>query len=162
MSDSSAVKVGGAYVEDEDFVPNPADMVKQFNTSGLGASGRIEEVSPVFTVDKVKTAEQVLAALDPDNTAVDSSKVLLPNAVDDNDEAREAIRDAAQARVDKGVVIGEPTPAQKEAAEEGDHLEGLRAEATGDAPQKDAATKAQTASAKKSTAKKAASSDDES
>lgn len=119
-SSSSPIQVGGAYSEDKDFVPNPTDMVAQFNTSGLGAHGRIEEVSPIFEVDKVKTAAEITAALDPDNDTVPSSRVLLPNLTDDNDVAREEILEAAEARLDKGVVIGGPTPAQREAELEGD------------------------------------------
>lgn len=120
MASESPIKVGGAYQEDEDFVPDPTDMVAQFNTSGLGAHQRIEEVSPIFEVDKVKTAAEIKAALDPDNDAVPASRVILPNLTDDNDVAREEILDAAEARLDKGVVIGGPTPAQREAELEGD------------------------------------------
>lgn len=116
----SPITVGGGYQEDKDFLPNPTDMVAQFNTSGLGAHARIEEVSPIFEVDKVKTAAEIKAALDPDNDAVPSSRVVLPNLTDDNDVAREEILDAAEARLSKGVVIGGPTPAQREAELEGD------------------------------------------
>lgn len=170
MSDSGAVTVGGNYVEDEDFVPSPTDMQKQYNTSGLGASGRIEETSAVYAVDKARTAEQILAALDPDDNSVSADKVLLPGDLD-RDEAHDHISEVAQARVDKGVVIGGPTPAQEQAEEEGDHLEGLRAEGTAsDAPQRQAAQSAENSNsgsvektpAKKAPAKKAVSSDKES
>lgn len=120
MAQDSPVQVGGAYVEDPDFVPNPTDMVAQYNTSGLGAHGKIEEVSPIFEVDKVKTAQEIVAALDPDNDNVDSSRVILPNLTDDNDVAREEILDAAERRLNKGVVIGGPTPAESQGALEGD------------------------------------------
>jgi hypothetical protein len=119
MADSP-VQVGGAYQESEDHVPNPTDMVAQFNTSGLGAHGRIEEVSPIFEVDKVKTAQEILAATDPDNDAVGSDRVLLPNPVEDNDVALDQITELAERRVEKGVVIGGPTPAESEAELEGD------------------------------------------
>lgn len=122
MSDNP-IKVGGAYVEDENHVPNPTDMVSQFNTEGVGAHGKIEEVSPIFEVDKVKTAQEILGALDPDNTNVSSDRVLLPNLVDDNDVAREQITEAAKARVEQGVVIGEATPAEREAEKEGEEGE---------------------------------------
>lgn len=119
MTDSP-VQVGGAYQESEDHVPNPTDMVAQYNTSGLGAHGKIEEVSPIFEVDKVKTAQEILAATDPDNDAVGSDRVLLPNAVEDNDVALEQITELAERRVEQGVVIGGPTPAESEAELEGD------------------------------------------
>lgn len=114
------ITVGGAYVENKDHVPNPTDMVAQFNTSGTGAHGRIEEVAPVFEVDKVKTAQEIVAALDGDNTAVPSSRVLLPNEVDDNDVAKENLLSVAEARLKEGVVVGGPTPAEREAELEGD------------------------------------------
>lgn len=119
MADSP-IKVGGAYVENEDFVPNPTDMRAQFNTSGTGAHGKIEEVAPVFEVDKVKTAQEILAALDDDNEHVDSSRVLLPEGLDDNETAKKRLTQVAEARVKQGVEIGGPTPAQREAELEGD------------------------------------------
>lgn len=114
------IKVGGAYQESEDHVPNPTDMVAQYNTSGLGAHQRIEEVAPVFEVDKVKTAQEILGALDPKNEAVSSDRVLLPNAVDDNETAKKNLTEVAKGRVKQGVVIGGPTPAEREAELEGD------------------------------------------
>lgn len=114
------IKVGGAYKESDDHVPNPTDMVAQFNTSGLGAHGRIEEVAPVFEVDKVKTAQEILGAFDPKNDAVKSDRVLLPEALDDNETAKKNLTEAAEARVKQGVVVGGPTPAEREAELEGD------------------------------------------
>lgn len=119
------IKVGGPYVEDENFVPEPTDMVAQFNTEGVGAHGRIEEVSPIFEVDKVKTAQEIQGALDPDNKAVKADRVLLPETVTDNETAKEELLAAADARVEQGVVVGGPTPAEREAALEGD--EGVQA-----------------------------------
>lgn len=126
MADSP-IKVGGAYQESEDHVPNPTDMVAQYNTSGLGAHQRIEEVAPIFEVDKVKTAQEALAALDPKNDAVSSDRVLLPNAVDDNEVAKKNLTEVAKGRVKQGVVVGGPTPAEREAELEGD--EGAEAAA---------------------------------
>ena len=122
-----SVKIGGGYVEDKDHVPNPTDMVSTFNTSGLGAHQRIEEVSPIFEVDKVKTAEQIVAALDPKDTSVSSDRVLLPEATDDNETAKKTLLEAAKERASQDVVVGGPTPAEREAAEETDGE--IRAEA---------------------------------
>lgn len=119
MADSP-IKVGGAYVENKDHVPNPTDMVAQFNTSGTGAHGRIEEVAPIFQVDKVKAAQEVQAALDPKNTSVPADRVLLPSPVDDNEAAKKDLLDRAKATVKEGVVIGGPTPAEQEAELDGD------------------------------------------
>ncbi len=113
----SGVTVGGAYQESEDFIPNPADMRKQFNTSGLGASGRIEEVTAVFDVDKVRIGEQIVSALDPDDDTVPSDRVVLPSLETDNEAASKAILATAEKRVEKGVVIGGPSEAEKAAAE---------------------------------------------
>lgn len=124
MADSP-ITVGGAYKESDDFVPNPTDMVAQFNTSGLGAHGRIEEVAPVFEVDKVKTAQEIEAALDPKNDSVPASRVLLPEALDDNETAKKNLAEVAKARLKKGVEIGGPTPAEREAELDGD--EGVTA-----------------------------------
>jgi hypothetical protein len=123
MSNDNPIKVGGPYVEDENHVPNPTDMVGQFNTEGVGAHGKIEEVSPIFEVDRVKTAQEILAATDPSDDSVNADRVLLPNPVEDNDVARDQIREAAEARVEKGVLIGGPTPAEAEGEKEGDEGE---------------------------------------
>lgn len=122
MADSP-IKVGGGYVENEDHTPNPTDMVAQFNTSGTGAHGRIEEVAPIFQVDKVKTAQEVEAALDPKNTNVDASRVILPSNLDDNDAAKKDLLDRAKATIKEGVVIGGPTPAEAEAEKSGEEGE---------------------------------------
>lgn len=119
MADSP-ITVGGAYKESDDHVPEPTDMVAQYNTEGVGAHGKIEEVSPIFEVDKVKTAQEITAALDPENDAVPSSRVLLPEALDDNETAKKNLKEVAEARVKKGVEIGGPTPAEREAELEGD------------------------------------------
>ena len=117
------ITVGGAYKESDSHVPNPTDMVAQFNTEGVGAHGKIEEVSPIFEVDKVKTAQEIVGALDPDNDAVDSDRVLLPNVEQDNEVAKENLLAVAEKRVEKGVEIGGPTPAEREAALEGEEGE---------------------------------------
>lgn len=129
MSDTSteAVKVGGGYVEDPDFVPDPTDMHGTLNTTGIGAHQDPAIVSPMFEVDKKATAAQIKAALDPDDTSVDSGKVLLttPQTVVavDHDAEREALVKRAEAELSTPVVIGgtgeEGTDAEKEAAKSG-------------------------------------------
>lgn len=122
------VVVGGEYVENPDFVPNPADMYGTFNTSGTGAHHDPATVSPIFEVDRNKTAQEILNALDEDNPTP-SSRVILPEAqpvVSRDDEAAKAeIKALAEARLEKEVVVGGPTPAEEEAAKEGE--EGERA-----------------------------------
>ena len=120
MNDTATVKPGGGYVEDPDFVPNAGDMRKQFNTSGLGASGQIEETSAVFDLDKAKTAEQITRALDDDDNSVSSDRVLLSQGPADPDAERKAIHKAAKARLKKPVIVGEASPLEALAAEDGD------------------------------------------
>jgi hypothetical protein len=129
MSDTSteAVQVGGGYVEDPDFVPDPTDHHGTLNTSGIGAHQDPAVISPMFEVDKKATAAQIKAALDPEDTSVDSSKVLLTTpqtvvAVDHDDEKASLLK-RAEAELADPVVIGgtgeEGTDAEKEAAESG-------------------------------------------
>ena len=116
---TNPITVGGPYKESDHHVPDPTDIVQQYNTEGVGAHGKIEEVSPIFTVDKVKVAQEIIGALDPKDTSVSSDRVLLPSVETDNKEAEKAILATAKARVKEGVVIGEATPAEAEAALEG-------------------------------------------
>lgn len=130
MSDNP-IQVGGPYQESENHVPDPTDIVSQFNTEGVGAHNVIEKVSPIFEVDKVKTAQEIQAALDPENTTVSASKVLLPEGIVDNETAKRDLLAVADARVEKGVVVGGPDPAEEAAALEGD--EGVLAAVDQDA-----------------------------
>lgn len=119
-SDTATVKPGGGYVEDPNFVPNASDLRKQFNTSGLGASGDITQSSAVFDLDKAATAEQITRALDDSDPSVSSDRVLLPEGAVDPEEAKKGLLKAAKARLKNPVVVGEASPAEKAAAEEGD------------------------------------------
>lgn len=125
MPKDDVAVVGGPYVEDPDFVPNPTDLHGTFNTSGVGAHHDPSTVSPIFEVDRQATAAQIAAALDDDDDSVSSDTVLFPShqqfAAADPEADKEALLNRAQARLDNGpVVIGEPGPAEKEAAESGD------------------------------------------
>lgn len=120
MAGKTPIEVGGPYVENDSHVPNPTDIISQFNTSGLGAHGKIEETAAIFEVDKVAVAQEILGALDPKDNTVSSDRVLLPNTDVDNETARKDLKAVAEARVEQGVVIGGPTPAQREAEKEGD------------------------------------------
>lgn len=131
MSDNKqddGVKVGGAYVENENHVPNPADMYGTFNTSGVGPSGDLASVSPIFETDKNATAREILNSLDPENPT-SSDRVIFgtPQAVvtSDHDGDRDRLKELAEARVNKEVVVGGPSPIEQEAAKTGD--EGTKA-----------------------------------
>lgn len=119
----SGVEIDDRYKESDEHQPRLTDQTAFLNTTGIGNSDhRIEEISPVFEVDKVKTAEEILGALDPENTKVSSDRVMLPDAdvVVRDDDAADQIKKAAEARVERGVVVGGLSPAQEEAAEEGE------------------------------------------
>lgn len=129
MADNKdGVVVGGEYVENPDFVPNPADMYGTFNTSGTGAHHDPATVSPIFDVDRNKTAREIVNALDPEHPTP-SDRVILPEAqpvVSRDDEAAKAeLLKVAKARLEKTVVVGGPSEAEQEAAKEGE--EGTRA-----------------------------------
>jgi len=124
------IKTGGGYVENEDHVPSLTDQEGQYNTSGLGAHQRLDEISSAYRIDKVNTAEQIVAALDPEDDSVSSDKVVLPDDPNANTEA--AKRDLlakAEAAIERGAAVNEPGPAEAEAAEETD--ENVRAEGGG-------------------------------
>lgn len=110
------------YVENKDFTPEPTDIRAQFNTSGLGASDRIEETAAVYEQDKVGVAQQITAALDPKDTSVGADKVLLPDTSVTNEAATKDLQDRAKAvlKEEETRVAQHPSPAQQEAAEKGD------------------------------------------
>jgi hypothetical protein len=118
-SNEGGVVVGGAYKERDDFVPNPTDMYGTFNTHGVGAHHDPATVSPIFEADRVRAAQGVIDALDPENPTP-SDRVLfaapVPVLAADNEAEKEELLKAAQARVDQGVVIGGPSEAEKKAA----------------------------------------------
>lgn len=124
------VVVGGAYVENPDFVPDPADMYGTFNTSGTGAHHDPATVSPIFEVDRNKTAREILNALDEDNPTP-SSRVILPEAkpvlAADDEAAKAELKALAEARLEKTVVVGGPSDAEQQAAKSGE--EGAEAAA---------------------------------
>lgn len=126
----SPVTVGGEYKESDDHIPNPTDITTQFNTSGVGAHHRIEEVAPIFEVDKVTTAQEITAALDDKDDTVPASRVLLPDPLGDNETAKKNIEAAAKARVKQGATLQGPGPAEREAALEGEegHKAAVRQE----------------------------------
>ena len=116
------------YRERNDFVPNPTDMRGTLDTSGTAgaAHNRLEDVTAAFEV--AKRDDTILAgrALDPQDTAVPSSTVVLPQSVSvvsgDPDAARDRVRQAAeQAKQTPAVISGETLSAReaREAAEQG-------------------------------------------
>lgn len=115
-----AVKLGGAYKEEDDtFVPDPTHQFGTVDTSGTAgtAHSRIEETTAIFDVAKQADMVTAARALDPDDPDVHSSMVVLPGDLRDMEEAKEAVRSAAENALSNPVEIGGPTLAQREAAE---------------------------------------------
>lgn len=126
MADTKAtapVKFGGAYKESDTHVPDPTAMYDQFNTSGTGAHGVIEDVSPVFEIAKNNAAVQAANAIDPDHPEPASS-LIYPDAqnlrVVDHDEIHEKVRARAEEAKSAPVVVGGPTLSERAAEKEGD------------------------------------------
>lgn len=148
QNDEAVATVGGGYVESDEFTPNPMDLHGTFNTSGVGAHHDPSTVSPMFEVDRKATAAQIVAALDPEDTSVSADTVLLPEGDKDPEAAKEAIKAQAQALLDEGpVVIGGPTPAEAEAAKEGDEGAAAAAKQEAKASSETSATTGQHGSA---------------
>lgn len=121
MADTkSSVKVGGAYKESDDHVPSPTDLYDQYNTSGTGSHHVIEDVSPVFEVAKRDAKIQTGRALDPEDTDVPTSAVVLPDGqrliVEDHDEIRDRLKADAEKAADNPVEVGGPSPSARLAA----------------------------------------------
>lgn len=125
-TDTESVKIGGAYVEDEDFVPDPTHQFGTLDTSGTAGAAHsdINEITPIFKVARAKELEVAEKALDPDDDSVPTSQVTLPKGAfvthDDPEAAKERVLAAAKAVKKDPVVVGGPTPAQEEAEEKGD------------------------------------------
>lgn len=115
------------YTESETHTPNPTDQVGTLDTSGTAgaAHGHLEEVTPIFEVADAQNAIVAARALDPDDTDVPESLVVLPQGQVieslDKDAIRERVAEKAKGAEDRanapmGVT---PTSAQRKAAEEG-------------------------------------------
>lgn len=119
MADSnSKVVAGGGYVENPDHIPNPADLTGQFNTSGTGAHQNYDAYTDVFKVDRQNVADQALRALDPKDSSVASSQVVLPNMYESNTEAVKRLTAQAESITSSPAVVGEPGPAEQAAGDE--------------------------------------------
>ena len=120
------------YVEDENFIPEPTAQFGTLDTSGTAGSAhaKIEEISPVFEVADKQNAEMAARALDPEDTEVPASLVVLPEDGISRDEAIENVKARAEALADKDVSLSSSrlTPAQEEAAQSGEEA-GAKAEA---------------------------------
>jgi hypothetical protein len=121
MAQTSGITTGGGYVEDDNFVPDPSDLIGQFNTSGTGAHQNLDAHTNAFAIDRQAVAEQVVRALDPKDFSVNSSAVILPDTDLTHEEAKAEILAKAEEIASTPLVLGEPGPAEAAAGETTDH-----------------------------------------
>lgn len=116
---TDAVTVGGAYKEDDDFVPNPTDAFGTLDTSATAgaAHGAVEAVTPIFEVAKAQEAIVAAKALDPEDDSVPASMVILPDSDRSFEDAKKAVEAAAKAAEENPVEVGGLNPFQRQAAE---------------------------------------------
>jgi hypothetical protein len=119
-------KTDVAYSESEHHVPNPTDQTGTLDTSGTAgaADSKLEEVTAVFDEAKKQNLEVAARALDPSDEEVHHSLVNLPQGAvihhADPDAAADRVKAAAKAVAGKDTNPHRRSPAQKQAAEEGD------------------------------------------
>jgi len=120
-----SIRMGGNYKESDDHIPDPTHQFGTVDTSGTAgmADSRIEEVTPIFDVAKQQDLVMAARALDPEDTDVSSSQVILPGDLRDQETAKEEVRRQAEALLAEPIEVGGPTAAQRAAAEEGPQAE---------------------------------------
>lgn len=99
------------YKENDDFVPNPTDATGTVNTTRTGVPHNLDLAGSVFVQDRVETAQAIVDG---------EANFNHPEGANDVEGAENAAKDKAQGFLDKhgDFKPGDPTPAEKEAAEE--------------------------------------------
>lgn len=129
------------YKESDDHVPSPYDMTGTINTSGIGSPQSIESASVIVEADRRAVAEAVLSG---------EAEIVFAgeNSAPPPKDQIEALEKVAQEKAAEGPIeIGDPTPAEAEAAKETGSEDKTEDKTEGEA------TTAKTAAAKTSTAK---------
>lgn len=131
------VEYGGYREKDsEDWAPNPHFQYGTLDTSDTAGAAHqnIKEVSPVFDLGRAQALNLATRALDPEDTEVDPSLVVLPTEALTAEEAKKNLADAVAKLKEEKIVVGGPTAEQRAAATDAD---GNVAEApTGDEAEK--------------------------
>lgn len=120
---SDFVEFGGYREEDsEDWAPNPHFQYGTLDTSDTAGAAHqnIREVSPVFDQGRALALALAARALDPNDTEVSESLVVLPEEPLTNDEAKRQLADRVEALKKDKIVLGGPTAEQKAAATDAD------------------------------------------
>jgi hypothetical protein len=116
----------GAYVEDEDFRPEPTYQYGTLDTSDTagGAHQSIREVAPIFEAARAQNLITAAKALDPDDdtpaelVTLPQGAVTVTGTTKTADEGREDVANALRRLADKPVALGGMTPEQEKAAQE--------------------------------------------
>lgn len=129
-TDEPVLKLGGAYKESDSHVPSPTDQFGTLDTTDTAgkADHSVQDVSPVFEAAKAQNLLQAARALDPEDTEVPSSLVILPGDDDrDKETAKEEILNQAKTlSQDKVEVSDETSPAKEQAADTDDDTDGQK------------------------------------
>jgi hypothetical protein len=119
-------KTEAPYQESDHHIPSATDQTGTLDTSGTAgaADSKIEEVTSIFEEARKQELDTAARALDPEDTEVHESLVTLPTgahlAHSDPEAARERVVEKAKAVRKHDTSPHRPSPAQKQAAEEGD------------------------------------------
>lgn len=121
-TDEPVLKFGGAYKESDTHVPNPTSQYGTLDTTDTAGSAdhSMEDISPVFAAAKAQNLLQAARALDPEDTAVPASLVVLPDEGMTAEQARENVLGQAKALSEDKVEVADETSPSKEAAAETD------------------------------------------
>jgi hypothetical protein len=122
----------GAYVESDEHVPDPTAVTGTLDTSGTAgaADSRIENTTPVFEAAKAQDLQYAALAVDPEHPEVPESAVVLPDDHLTPDQARDNVRQAAEAYQEDPVQVQDPTIQQAQRnAESGASTDPARVEA---------------------------------
>jgi hypothetical protein len=115
-----AVAERNPYIEREDWVPSGTDITGSVDTTGTGGDlgGRIENISPVFAQARADALGAAVAAVE--SPAVAAPVVVLPESGKSYDDAVSELRAAADAAAANPQLSTGLSPAQIEAAQEGE------------------------------------------
>jgi hypothetical protein len=118
----AAVAERKPYMEREDWVPAGTDITGSVDTTGTGGDlgGRIENISPVFAQSRAAALGAAVDAVEA--PAPTGPTVVLPDAGKTYDAAVQELRDAADAAANDPQLTTGLSPAQIQAAQEGEPL----------------------------------------
>jgi hypothetical protein len=120
---SDFVEYGGYREPDsEDWVPNPHFQYGTLDTTDTAGAAHqnVREISPVFDQGRAQALALAARALDPEDTDVPESLVVLPEEPLTNEEAKRQLADRVEALKKDKIVLGGPTTEQKAAATDAD------------------------------------------